>query len=224
MRLFDPADGAFHYVMRMYHLGDLADAAAHSGHREQARELITELTASATEEPGPLLAVSLTFATVMLAPDEDAGQLFERALAGDLRQSPFYHARLSLEFGSWLRRHRQPARSRRYLRTARDILDAIGARAWRDRAGAELRASGIRPRAEAPQAGRFEQLTAQEQQIAQMVLAGLSNREIGERLQVSHRTIGYHLYRMFPKLGITSRAELGVVIAEAGLLATAADD
>ncbi|MGH3186626.1 MAG: helix-turn-helix domain-containing protein [Streptosporangiaceae bacterium] len=49
-----------------------------------------------------------------------------------------------------------------------------------------------------------------------MVLAGLSNREIGERLQVSHRTVGYHLYRMFPKLGITSRAELGTVVAEAG--------
>jgi DNA-binding NarL/FixJ family response regulator len=51
-----------------------------------------------------------------------------------------------------------------------------------------------------------------------MVLDGLSNREIGERLLVSHRTVGYHLYRMFPKLGITSRAELGPVLAEAGVL------
>jgi DNA-binding CsgD family transcriptional regulator len=221
MRMYDAADGAFHYLMRMYHLGDLADAAAHSGHREQARDLIAELTASATGEPGPLLAVSLTFATVMLALDEDPGQLFEQALAGDLRQWPFYHARLRLEYGSWLRRHRQATQSRRHLRTARDILDAIGARAWRDRADAELRASGIRPRAENPQAGRFQQLTPQEQQIARMVLAGLSNRAIGERLQVSHRTVGYHLYRMFPKLGITSRAELGVVVAEAGMLVNA---
>jgi DNA-binding CsgD family transcriptional regulator len=224
MRLYDPADGAFHYLMRMYHLGDLADAASHSGHREQARELVAELTAAATGEPGPLLAVSLTFARVMLAPDEDAGPLFERALAGDLRQWPFYHARLRLEYGGWLRRHRQPAQSRRHLRAARDILDAIGARAWRDRADAGLRASGVRARAETPQPGRFERLTAQEQQIARMVLAGLSNREIGERLQVSHRTIGYHLYRMFPKLGITSRAELGAVIAEAGMLAGAMGD
>jgi DNA-binding CsgD family transcriptional regulator len=219
MRLYDPADGAFHYLMRMYHLGDLADAASHSGHRDQARELVAELTASVTGEPGPLLAVSLTFARVMLASDEDAGPLFERALADDLRQWPFYHARLRLEYGGWLRRHRQPAQSRRHLRAARDILDAIGARAWRDRADVELRASGVRARV--PEAGRFERLTAQEQQIARMVLAGLSNREIGERLQVSHRTIGYHLYRMFPKLGITSRAELGAVIAEAGILAGA---
>ncbi len=219
MRLYDPGDGAFHYVMRMYHLGDLADAAAHGGHREQARALIAELTASATGEPGPLMAVSLTFAAVMLADDSGAGPLFDRALAGDLRQWPFYHARLRLEYGSWLRRHRQPAQSRRQLRAARDILDAIGARAWRDRADAELRASGARARPLAPQPGRFGQLTAQEQRIARMVLAGLSNREIGERLQVSHRTVGYHLYRMFPKLGITSRAELGAVVAEAGMLA-----
>ena len=51
-----------------------------------------------------------------------------------------------------------------------------------------------------------------------MVLAGLSNREIGERLSLSHRTVGYHLYRMFPKLGITSRAELWTVLAEAEAL------
>ena len=216
MRLYDPADGAFHYVMRMYHLGDLADAAAHSGHREQAGALIGDLTAVVTGEPGPLMAVSLTFAAVMLAADADAGPLFDRALGDDLRPWPFYHARLRLEYGSWLRRHRQPAQSRRHLRAARDILDALGARAWRDRADAELRASGARPRARALEPGRFGQLTAQEQRIARMVLAGLSNREIGERLQVSHRTVGYHLYRMFPKLGITSRAELGTVVAEAG--------
>jgi len=221
MRLYDPADGAFHYVMRMYHLGDLADAAAHSGHRSQARGMIASVTASATGEPGPLMAGSLTFAAVMLADDADAGPLFDRALGDDLRQWPFYHARLRLEYGSWLRRHRQPAQSRGQLRAARDILDAIGARAWRERADVELRASGARLRAVAPEPGRFGQLTAQEQRIARMVLAGMSNREIGKRLQVSHRTVGYHLYRMFPKLGITSRAELGTVVAEAGVLAGA---
>ena len=41
-----------------------------------------------------------------------------------------------------------------------------------------------------------------------MVTTGLTNREIGERLFISHRTVGSHLYRMFPKLGISSRAEL----------------
>jgi len=53
-----------------------------------------------------------------------------------------------------------------------------------------------------------DRLTAQELQIAQLAAAGLSNREIGERLFLSHRTIGSHLYRIFPKLGITARAQL----------------
>jgi DNA-binding NarL/FixJ family response regulator len=60
-----------------------------------------------------------------------------------------------------------------------------------------------------------DQLTAQELQIAQLALAadGLSNREIGQRLFLSHRTISTHLYRVFPKLGITSRAELNAALA-----------
>ncbi|MEV6495517.1 helix-turn-helix transcriptional regulator, partial [Actinoplanes sp. NPDC051633] len=51
-------------------------------------------------------------------------------------------------------------------------------------------------------------LTPQELQIAQMAAAGLTNREIGQRLYLSHRTISSHLHRIFPKLGVTSRAEL----------------
>jgi DNA-binding CsgD family transcriptional regulator len=213
IRIYDPSGASFNHLLRLYHLGDLADAAAHSGQREQARGLVTELGAMAAQEPGPLLDVSLAFTRAMLADDADARDQFEQALAADLRSWPFHHGRLRLEYGGWLRRHRQPALSRPHLRAAREILDAIGARAWRDRADAELRASGEHRRAAAPQAGRLGQLTPQEQQIARMVLAGLSNREIGERLFVSHRTVAYHLYRMFPKLGITSRAELGAVLA-----------
>ena len=58
-----------------------------------------------------------------------------------------------------------------------------------------------------------DQLTPQELQIAQLAAVGLSNREIGQRLFLSHRTISTHLYRIFPKLGITSRAELGAALA-----------
>jgi DNA-binding NarL/FixJ family response regulator len=53
-----------------------------------------------------------------------------------------------------------------------------------------------------------DQLTAQELQIAQLAAHGLSNRDIAQRLYLSHRIIGTHLYRIFPKLGITSRGEL----------------
>jgi len=51
-------------------------------------------------------------------------------------------------------------------------------------------------------------LSAQELQIARLAAEGLSNREIGERLYLSPRTVGSHLYRIFPKLDITSRAQL----------------
>lgn len=50
-----------------------------------------------------------------------------------------------------------------------------------------------------------EPLTAQERQIAEFAATGLSNKQIGERLFLSHRTVGSHLYRLYPKLGITSR-------------------
>ena len=60
-----------------------------------------------------------------------------------------------------------------------------------------------------------EQLTTQELQIAQLAADGLSNREIGQQLFLSHRTVSTHLYRVFPKLGITSRAELSVALAPA---------
>jgi DNA-binding NarL/FixJ family response regulator len=72
-----------------------------------------------------------------------------------------------------------------------------------DRAHRELRASGetVRKR----QAEAWDELTPQELQIAQLAADGLTNREIGERLYISHRTVGTHLYQLFPKLGVTSR-------------------
>jgi DNA-binding CsgD family transcriptional regulator len=52
-------------------------------------------------------------------------------------------------------------------------------------------------------------LTPQELQIARLAARGLSNREIGDLLFLSHRTVGSHLYHLFPKLGVTTRGQLG---------------
>ena len=90
------------------------------------------------------------------------------------------------------------------------MFDALGVEPWGERARRELRASGESSRRRTPQA--LDELTPQELQIVQMAADGLSNREIGQRLYLSHRTVESHLYRVFPKLGVSSRAQLAAAI------------
>jgi DNA-binding CsgD family transcriptional regulator len=153
---------------------------------------------------GTCIAVGLLHARALLAQDpQEAAGRFDEALGADLTHWPLQRARLLLAHGQWLRRQRRIAESRTPLRDARDAFDAMGCAAWGDQARRELRASGESSRRRDLAAS--DQLTAQELQIAAQ---GLSNRDIGQRLYLSHRTIGTHLYRIFPKLGITSRGEL----------------
>jgi DNA-binding NarL/FixJ family response regulator len=100
--------------------------------------------------------------------------------------------------------------SRAPLREAGQSFEALGLLRFAERARRELRASGEVPRRREPEA--WVQLTPQELQIAQLAAEGLSNREIGERLYLSHRTVGSHLYRLFPKLAVTSRTQLRDVL------------
>ena len=108
--------------------------------------------------------------------------------------------------GRWLRRRRRAAESRAPLRAARDGFDALAFPELAESARRELRASGETSRLRT--SGVWDQLTPQELQIAQMAAEGLSNREIGQQLYISHRTVGYHPHRIFPKLAITSRSQL----------------
>jgi DNA-binding CsgD family transcriptional regulator len=148
----------------------------------------------------------MLYARPLLAPEGEAEPRFRAALTTDMTRWPLYRARLQLAFGEWLRRQRRTAEARGPLRAARDAFDALGAELWGERARQELRASGESSRRRTPDT--LDELTPQELQIAQMAAAGLSNREIGQRLYLSHRTVESHLYRVFPKLGITSRADL----------------
>jgi DNA-binding NarL/FixJ family response regulator len=92
------------------------------------------------------------------------------------------------------------------LRAARETFDALGLSPWAERARRELRASGETSRRRAPDT--LDELTPQELQIVQMAARGLSNRDIAQQLYLSHRTVETHLYRIFPKLGVTSRVQL----------------
>ena len=204
--VFDETDPVFHRFMRWPAILDLVEAAAHSGHLEEATGAVDELEAIATRSEPPLLLILLTCARPLLATDQHAHALFEAALEQDGSEYLYPRARTLFSFGSWLRRHRRGIESRARLREAIDLFDVLGATRWSDRARQELRATGetLGPR----RLDARDQLTAQELQIALLASHGLSNREIGERLFLSHRTIGSHLYRIFPKLGITSRAQL----------------
>jgi DNA-binding CsgD family transcriptional regulator len=153
-----------------------------------------------------VLLIGLRFAHALLAEDEAAETLFLTGLNAELARWPFARARMLLAFGAWLRRQRRVSESRPHLRAAQATFDALGAIPWGERARQELRASGETSRKRISDAR--DQLSPQELQIALMAADGLSNREIGQRLFLSHRTVGSHLYRIFPKLGITTRAEL----------------
>ncbi|HEY2200241.1 MAG TPA: LuxR C-terminal-related transcriptional regulator, partial [Solirubrobacteraceae bacterium] len=211
-RLFEPGDSAYHPVRRLGALGDLAEAAAHSGHRDQARAMMSELEPIARQAPPPWFQIGMLYARPFLADDADAELLFRAALATDMTRWPVYRARLQLAFGEWLRRQRRKVESRAPLRAARDAFDALGVGPWGERARQELRASGESSRRRT--ADTLDQLTPQELQIAQMAASGLSNREIGQRLYLSHKTVETHLYHVFPKLGVTSRAQLPDVLGQ----------
>ncbi|WP_222194980.1 ATP-binding protein [Modestobacter italicus] len=206
VRLFDPADPAHHPVVRTFAVGDLVEAAVHSGHRAEVEPVLSDIEVIAARTPSPLLHIGLRHGRALLAPEDEAEKLFDAALAADLGAWPFPRARLQLAHGAWLRRCRRAADSRAPLRAARDTFDALGTAAWGERARQELRASGEQSRPRTPEAR--EQLSPQELLIAQLAAQGLTNREIGSRLYLSHRTVGTHLHRIFPKLGITSRVAL----------------
>ena len=100
----------------------------------------------------------------------------------------------------------ETVRGERKRRAATETLDRLGAHPWAQRAHSELRATGVADTTRPDT--RAVALTAQERQIATLAATGLTNKQIGQQLFLSHRTVGAHLHRIFPKLGITSRAAL----------------
>lgn len=166
---------------------------------------MSELEQLALRTPSPVLLAGLSYARALLAGEHRADEVFDTA-ASDTAAWPFLQARVQLAHGEWLHRRRRDADSRAPLRAARDVFDALGTTPWSERARLQLRAAGETSHRRQP--GPSDELTAQELQIAQLVARGLTNREIGQMLYLSRRTISSHLYRIFPKLGISLRSEL----------------
>ena len=186
---------------------DLVEAAARTGRYAEAAAHFTAMCDAGIAAISPRLALLAGGSEAIAAPDRDALGLFEEALAiPGVDHFPFDLARVQLLYGERLRRARATKESRPHLAAALEIFERLGARPWASRAASELRATG-QTKARADQPAR-DSLTSQERQIAMLAAAGLTNKEIGQRLFMSHRTVGAHLYQIFPKLGITTRAAL----------------
>jgi DNA-binding CsgD family transcriptional regulator len=181
---------------------DVVEAAVRSGHETEARRH-ADAAAHTLAAISPRLAFQSAAAAALVAP-AGAYDAFDRVVddPGSTRW-PFQLARVELAYGERLRLGRAMRRARPHLERAGELFAGLGAAPWEERTGAALRATA-RTRA----AGGPSALTPQELQVARLAASGLSNRQIGERLFLSPRTVGAHLYRAFPKLGVTSRAAL----------------
>jgi DNA-binding CsgD family transcriptional regulator len=200
---------ASHVPHALWTVIDLVEAAVRTGRHPEAAAHVASMREAHVAAMSPRLALLVTASAAIAAPADQASQLFEEALGiRGADRWPFEFARVQLVFGEHLRRGRVQAISeaRVHLGAALATFRALGARPWADRAANELRATRLTlTKAEFR---RMPALTAQEHQIVSLAAAGLTNKQIGERLYLSPRTVGSHLYRVFPKLGVCSRAGL----------------
>ncbi|GAA3599950.1 helix-turn-helix transcriptional regulator [Kribbella ginsengisoli] len=187
-------------------LSHLADAALHAGRVRRTRALISALADVEGLFENDIALAELLYATAVLSDPAHADACFEALLSHDPARWPWLCARAHLARGEQLRRTRRTAHARRHLVTAQRMFTVMDARPWERRATHELRAAGVRPEA-APREVSLP-LSPQELQIARMAARGLTNKEIGTVLALSPRTVSSHLYRIFPKLGITKRIQL----------------
>jgi DNA-binding CsgD family transcriptional regulator len=185
----------------------LVEAAARTGRRAEADAHVTAMREASIASLSPRLALLLAASAAVAAPDDLAGKLCREALALPGTDSwPFDLAYVQLACGERLRRARATTAARTPLARALSIFERLGARPWARRAAGELRATGH----SGSRAGKRGPvvLTPQEREVVMLAVAGLTNKQIAERIFVSPRTVGAHLYRVFPRLGVTSRAAL----------------
>ena len=196
-------------------LVELVEAAERSGMTEVAAGAYRRLEAmTSAVGTGWALGLAARSRALMSEGDEADGcyreaisQLSRTRLRVDL-------ARAHLLYGEWLRREQRRRDAREQLRTAWEMLEAMGTEGFAERARRELQATGETPRRRAPASAQPE-LTAQEAQITRLARDGMTNPEIGAQLFLSARTVQYHLRKVFTKLGISSRGELHRVLSDA---------
>ncbi|MDA2809578.1 AAA family ATPase [Nocardiopsis sp. RSe5-2] len=187
---------------------DLVEAAVLSG-AERAEEDAARFAAWAQASGRPWARALALRCRALLETADRAGGLYAEALSiHEQGGRPFEQARTALLYGEWLRRRKRKGEARTHLRSSLREFERLGAGPWADRARAELRAAGDTTPERADGGTPASLLTPQELQIARMAAGGAGNREIASRLFLSHRTVEYHLYKAYPKLGVRTRTEL----------------
>jgi DNA-binding CsgD family transcriptional regulator len=202
-----PARDAF---ITTFSLPDFVEAAVGARREDLAAAALGRFEAFASSAGQPWASAVALRCRAQLGADPGAN--FPAAVelhAGASR--PFERARTELAYGRWLRRGRRRADARVRLESAHATFARLGAAPWAAQARRELRASGATPAPDATGTDLATRLTPQELQVVRRAAGGLSNREIAAELFLSPRTVGYHLYKAYPKLGVTTRAQLAAL-------------
>ncbi|MEV7934931.1 AAA family ATPase [Kitasatospora sp. NPDC088264] len=198
-----------HHVSATRAVPDLVEAAVRFGTPERSAEPYERFARWSAAADRPWTEALRLRCQALLGPDELAESAYRAAL--DLHEGthrPFEQARTALLYGEWLRRSRRRTDARPHLRAALETFERLAAHPWAARARTELTATGTPAPTTSPTGTPDSPLTPQELQIARLAAQGLTNREIAAQLFLSPRTVAHHLYKAYPKLHITSRADL----------------
>ena len=213
-QLFSEEGAPVHHIFSYLGVADIAAAAVRADRRMEGRDVVERAISRLDGAASPRLEQLIARARGILAGPDGAEVHFGKALAdpaGD--QWPFERAQLRLDYAEWLRRRRRINDAKPVLTQALATFRQLRARSWAQRAETELRACGVAV-ADAPgEPDALAELTPQQRQIVRLASDGLTNREIGDRLFLSPRTVSSHLYRSYPKLGVAGRNQLRDVIA-----------
>jgi DNA-binding CsgD family transcriptional regulator len=212
--LFSEDGTPLHNYASYLGVADLAAAAVRADRRMEGCDVIERALSRLDGRASARLEQLIAQARGILAGPEGAEAHFGRALAdpaGD--QWPFERAQLRLDYGEWLRRRRRINNAKAVLTEALGTFRRLGAKSWAQRAQGELRACGVAVPGAPVEPDALGELTPQQRQIVRLASDGLTDREIGDRLFLSPRTVSSHLYRSYPKLGVASRHQLRDVIA-----------
>ena len=198
---------ASHVYFALWAMMDLVEAAVRSGRDAEASAHVAAMRDLDLAGLGPRSELLVAGSSAMSSPFDEGFEQFEQALRiPDSDRWPFDRARIELAYGERLRRAGAVTDARSHLALALNAFERLGARPWIERAATEMRATGQTRVRGLP--GSNGVLTPQELEIATLAATGLSNKEIGQRMFLSPRTVAAHLYRVFPKLGVSSRAGL----------------